>query len=62
MAILFGDKYYDYFPKDYSNRERSSHLIHFQQKINLYHLSKNQIKILEARFYFNKSFLWWSEE
>lgn len=56
--FIWRDKYYDYFPKDYSNRERSSHFNSFPTKNSiLYHLSKNQIKILEARFYFNKSFL-----
>ena len=56
--FIWRDKFYDYFPKDYSNIDSSDGFNSFPTKNAIkYHLSINQIEILKSRFYFDKSFL-----
>ena len=56
--FIWRDKYYDYYPKNYSDKKLSSITNSFPTKnAILYHLSINKIEILEAHFYLNKSFL-----
>ena len=56
--FIWRDKYYDYFPKKYSDTNFSSSFNSLPTKNAIrHHLSINQIEILESRFYFDKSFL-----
>ena len=56
--FVWRDKFYDYFPKKYSSLEFSGGFNSLPTKNAIkFHLSKNQIEILESRFYFDKSFL-----
>ena len=56
--FVWRDKFYDYYPKDYSNIDLSDGFNSLPTKNAIkYHLSINQIEILESRFYFDKSFL-----
>ena len=56
--FVWRDKFYDYYPKNYSNIDFSDGFNSLPTKNAIkYHLSINQIKILECRFYFDKSFL-----
>tara|TARA_A100001015_G_scaffold258860_1_gene302389 strand:- start:871 stop:1578 length:708 start_codon:yes stop_codon:yes gene_type:complete len=56
--FIWRDKFYDYYPKSYSNIDFSDGFNALPTKNAIkYHLSINQIKILECRFYFDKSFL-----
>ena len=55
--FVWKDKFYDYYPKNYSNIDLSDGFNSFPTKNAIkYHLSINQIEILNSRFY-NKSFL-----
>ena len=56
--FIWRDKFYDYHPKNYSSMDFSDSFNSLPTKNAIrYHLSINEIKILECRFYFDKSFL-----
>ena len=56
--FVWRDKFYDYYPKNYSDIDFSDGFNSLPIKNSIkYHLSINQIEILESRFYFDKSFL-----
>ena len=56
--FVWRDKFYDYYPKNYSDIDFSDGFNSLPTKNSIkYHLSINQIEILESRFYFDKSFL-----
>ena len=56
--FMWRDKFYDHYPKNYSSRDFSDGFNSLPTKNAIrHHLSTNQIKILESRFYFDKSFL-----
>ncbi len=56
--FIWRDKFYDYYPKNYSSIDFSDGFNSLPTKNAIrYHLSTNQINILEYRFYFDKSFL-----
>ena len=56
--FIWRDKFYDYYPKKYSSKDFSDSFNSLPTKNAIkYHLSINQIEILECRFYFDKSFL-----
>ena len=56
--FIWRDKFYDFYPKNYSSIDFSDGFNSLPTKNAIkYHLSNNQIKILECRFYFDKSFL-----
>ena len=56
--FIWRDKFYDYYPKNYSSIDFSDGFNSLPTKNAIkYHLSINRIKIIESRFYFDKSFL-----
>ena len=56
--FVWRDKFYDYFPKNYSDINFSDGFNSLPTKNAIkHHLSINQIELLESRFYFDKSFL-----
>ena len=56
--FIWRDKFYDYYPKKYFSKDFSYNFNSLPTKNAIkYHLSINQIEILECRFYFDKSFL-----
>ncbi len=56
--FIWRDKFYDYHPKNYSSIDFSDGFNSLPTKNAIrYHLSINEIEILECRFYFDKSFL-----
>lgn len=56
--FIWRDKFYDYYPKKYFSKDFSYSFNSLPTKNAIkYHLSINQIEILECRFYFDKSFL-----
>ena len=56
--FIWRDKFYDYHPKSYASIDFSDGFNSLPTKNSIrYHLSINEIEILECRFYFDKSFL-----